>query len=467
MTEHVTDAPMRIRLRFSGLLMVLALALALTACGWSHNWSQFRADPSHSGVQPFETKINTNNVGTLNLAWTALTDDAVVSSPAVANGVAYVGSYDHKLYAFNATGGDNCSGVFPQFKTCPPLWTATLAGAVTSSPAVANGVVYVKSSAFGGIETMYAFDAGGNTNCSGSPKTCAPLWSAIDGVAGSEIVSSPTIVNGIVYVGSDDGALHVYDAAGIINCSGMPKTCKPLWTAPISNGTRSSPAVVNGIVYIGNQDGNLYAFDAAGTINCSGSPKTCASLWSAPTNSRSTAVFSSPAVDHGAVYIGSDHGGLYAFDAAGSTNCSGTPKICEPLWTADTAGYATESSPAVANGIVYIGSDGAGLYAFDAAGIINCSGTPKSCEPLWTAPTIGIVASSPAVANGIVYVGSFNRNFYAFDATGVANCSGTPKTCTSLWTAPTNGAILSSPAVANGTVYVGADDGRLYAYRVP
>ena len=54
------------------------------------------------------------------------------SSPAVANGVVYVGSNDGNVYALNASTG-------------AMLWSYTTGGGVYSSPAVANGVVYVGS----------------------------------------------------------------------------------------------------------------------------------------------------------------------------------------------------------------------------------------------------------------------------------------------------------------------------------
>jgi outer membrane protein assembly factor BamB len=68
----------------------------------------------------------------------------------------------------------------------------------------------------------------------------------------------------------------------------------------------------------------------------------------------------------------------------------------------------------VANGVVYVGSTDAKLYAFSAAGTTNCSGVPRSCQPLWTATTASYVISSPAVANGVVHVGSNDGNLYAF-----------------------------------------------------
>ena len=45
------------------------------------------------------------NAGTGALLWKYATEDGVYSSPAVANGVVYVGSDDDNLYALNASTG--------------------------------------------------------------------------------------------------------------------------------------------------------------------------------------------------------------------------------------------------------------------------------------------------------------------------------------------------------------------------
>jgi outer membrane protein assembly factor BamB len=442
------------RSAFAGVVAFAVVLAALPAGAAVGNWPEFRSDPINSGTNPAETTITTANVASLTQRWTATTGAGIFSSPAVVGGVLYVGSTDAKFYAFDAAGVTNCSGT-PA--TCAPLWTATTGGAVYSSPAVAGGIVYVGSD----DGKLYAFDAAGVTNCSGTPKTCAPLWTATT----SGGFSSPTVVGGVVYVGGSDGKLYAFDAAGVTNCSGTPKTCAPLWES-VATGREiySSPAVVGGVVYIGANDGNLYAFDAAGVTNCSGTPRICAPLWTGPTGEGIGT--SSPAVVGGVVYVGARDDKLYAFDAAGVTNCSGTPRICAPLWTASTAGIV-ESSPAVAGGVVYVGSALNRFYAFDAAGVTNCSGTPKTCAPLWTATTGESVYSSPAVAGGVVYVGASDRNLYAFDAAGAVNCSGTPKTCTPLWSATTGGFVDSSPAVADGMVYVGSEDGKLYAFGLP
>jgi outer membrane protein assembly factor BamB len=111
-------------------------------------------------------------------------------------------------------------------------------------------------------------------------------------------------------------------------------------------------------------------------------------------------------VVNGVVYTVS--GTLSAFDAAGSTNCSGavTARTCTPLWTSASGTGDAMSSPAVANGVVYFSSANGGTYGYDAAGSLNCSlsSTAKTCAPLWGAVTGFSSGGSPAVVNGVLYI---------------------------------------------------------------
>jgi outer membrane protein assembly factor BamB len=364
--------------------------------------------------------------------------------------VVYVGaSGGGNLYAFSAAGTTGCSGT-P--KTCKPLWTGTTGAIELSSPAVAGGVVYIAAT----DGKLYAFSAAGTTGCSGTPKICKPLWTAAIAGAGTVGQSSPAVAGGVVYV-SAATTLYAFSATGTTGCSGTPKVCTPLWTATGAGGVWS-PAVAGGAVYVGVGAGRLDAFSAAGTTGCSGTPpsRTCTPLWTAVTGGNG---FTTPTVANGVVYFGSGDTKLYAFSAAaGSTHCSGIPKTCTPLWTAAT-GNSISSAPAVAAGAVYVSSGDGTLYAFSATGTTGCSGTPKVCTPLWTAAGAG-GPSSPAVANGVVYDGAAGK-VYAFSAAGTTGCSGTPpsRTCTPLWTAATAGnTTYASPAVANGMVYEGEWD---------
>jgi uncharacterized repeat protein (TIGR01451 family) len=111
----------------------------------------------------------------------------------------------------------------------------------------------------------------------------------------------------------------------------------------------------------------------------------------------------------------------------------------------------------VANGVVYVGSQddyrvsiGGNVYALNAS----------TGAKLWSFATGDTVFSSPAVANGVVYVGSFDGNVYALNASTGAK----------LWSFQTGYYVSSSPAVANGVVYIGAGNasfkGNVYAFSV-
>jgi serine/threonine-protein kinase len=435
-------------------------------------WPQLHDGPDRAGYQPDETRIGTGNAARLSQARTYHANSGL-SAPLIANGILYVAT--NYLYAFDATGAARCSAA-PT--ACTPLWTAPTA--YFDGMTIADGDVFVTDA-----EGVQAYDAGGSKNCSGTPKVCHPLWDTSThfstGPAFEPGPGWPVVANGVLYVpGYGDGLtlstggayVAAFDVAGKTGCSGSPVVCGPMWTTtglPASSGNTGSPAIADGVIYIANQ--TLYAFDATGSANCSGTPKVCAPLWTAATAGYPT--YSAPAVADGTVYVGSWGSKLYAFSAAGSVNCSAAPagKTCTPLWTAATPS-GIGGTPAVAHGVVYAVSADGTLSAFDAAGSRSCSGTvtAKTCTPLWSsAPrTSGYVTkSSPAVANGIVYFSSTNGGTYAYDAAGSLDCSTTPtgKTCAPLWGAVTGFIGGGSPAIVNGVLYINVSgDGTIYAY---
>ena len=343
--------------------------------------------------------------------------------------------------------------------------------------------------------------------------------------------SSPAIANGVVYVGSADSKVYAFDVAGILNCSGTPKTCAPLWTGGAGvNGVYSSPTIVDGTLYVGaypylDQYPGLFAFDAAGVTNCSTTtPKTCFPICTANTGT----TYSSPAVVDGTVYVGGGDAKLSAFNASRSGACTGVLQTCPPLWTAAVDAPA-HSSPAVVDGTVVVTARGspAGaparstpsprLRAPDARGRprpvvpfgrqtwtrlvltrrreshrVGCgastvparslsasmsTGSPDAAELPSSASRCGRPAPSQrmnratrhrhSVANNVVYLATAGGDLYAFDAHGVENCAGAPKTCAPLLTLPVGGPILSSPAIAGGRIYVGSNDHKLHVLGLP
>jgi hypothetical protein len=118
------------------------------------------------------------------------------------------------------------------------------------------------------------------------------------------------------------------------------------------------------------------------------------------------------------------------------------------LWSY-TANGSVESSPAMANGAVYVGSDDGNVYALNAT----------TGALLWSTNIGGPLSSSPAVANGVVYLGSGDVNSGAYGVYALNVSSGAL-----LWSYTTGGPVISSPSVVNGVVYVGCDDGNTYAF---
>jgi parallel beta-helix repeat protein len=337
-------------------------------------WPMFHHESEHTGYTESPAP-NTNHI-----LWTYTTLNATLSSPAVAYGKIYVGSYDHKVYCLDAlTGGY--------------IWSYPTGNSVYSSPAVADGKVYVGSF----DHRVYCLDA----------FTGAYVWSY---PTGDWVVSSPAVAYGRVYVGSQDRNVYCLDAL----------TGGYIWSYPTGDPVPSSPAVAYGKVYVGSGDGYVYCLNAS-TGEC---------IWRDPTGDW---VSSSPAVAYGKVYVGSYDGTIWCLDASTGNliwryliyyQLESSPAVADgrvyvgswdgyvyclnastgnPIWS-----YLTDStvysSPAVADGKVYVGSYDHKVYCLDAL----------TGGYIWSYPTGGYVLSSPAVADGIVFIGSYDNNVYAF-----------------------------------------------------
>ena len=454
------------------VVLVAGLVFVVAGC----DWSLFGYGPAHTSYNPKESTIGIDNVDTLHEAWTAVLGGPRGGSvaPVTAKGVVYATSdvSPYKLGAFDARGVAGCSGT-P--KTCTPQWTATGIG-VAQSLQVANGLVYVTAAP----NKLVAFDAAGVKGCKGTPKTCTALWSASGISFFSASDFPPAITSQYVYAAVGSG-ISAFDAAGVKGCSGTPKTCKPLWSA-----VGWSAAVANGVLYLSHYSGtfDVRAYDAAGVNGCKGTPKTCTPLWVGRSSIHGDIMGSitTPTVSNGLVWIGiesgderSTSGALVGFDATGKEGCAGTPKICSPVWNAPM--YGVVYPPAVANGVVYAleyfhsgdpGGAGPGttLYRLSAFDLLACHTTTKSCSPRWTA-SLGGTPQGLAVANGVVYVTSGDRQTAAYDAAGNNGCSGSPRACLPLWNTTASG-VPTSPVVANGVVYTASPfDSIFHAYALP
>jgi len=79
--------------------------ISVTVVGCGCDWPQFRGGPMHTGVASSETTLSPGNVAGLTAAWADTLSGMVQSSPAVVNGIIYVGTSNDQLVAVNASTG--------------------------------------------------------------------------------------------------------------------------------------------------------------------------------------------------------------------------------------------------------------------------------------------------------------------------------------------------------------------------
>ena len=190
------------------------------------------------------------------------------------------------------------------------------------------------------------------------------------------------------------------------------------WSAQIEVNRWSAPAVANGIVYVmGFRKPYLYALDA----------RTGALVWQAKIGLFGIWSVSSPAVSDGVVYVGSKRG-IHAFDAE-----TGAVR-----WTLRSGSFGVSTPITVADGLVYAGIADGHLLAVDA----------RTGKVKWTAygGSSTISASAPSVADGVVCVTpAHGSSVSAFDA----------RTGASLWSNDLfSPSFASAPATYKGTVFV-------------
>ena len=383
--------------------------------------------------------------------WKFKSNAPFISSPAISNGVIFIGSTDTNLYAIEQETGQQ-------------KWKFETKGRIVSSPAVTKGLVY-----FGSYDgNFYAVDE----------KTGILKWKfameyekrfEAKHLHGNEpkeqnipdawdfFTSSPAVFNNRVYFGSGDKNVYSLNA----------QTGALEWKFATKDVVHASPAIANNTVYIGSWDSNLYALDAS-----TGKEKWRFKTGEDLVNFNQVGFQASATVVNGTVYIGCRDSHVYAIDAA-----TGLKK-----WDFSTGNAWVSNTPAVANDVVYVGTSP--LNALDA----------KTGKLLYKFDGVFGVFSSPALAGDTAYFGSLMGSFYAIDiksgklvwefkTEGAKNdplkVFGADGKFNQAAFAPmfndfqddyiemykrfTIGSILSSPVVDKGEIYFGSTDGFLYA----
>jgi len=357
-------------------------------------WPMFRHDPAHTA----EGQSGPEN---LTLRWTFQTGGAVVSSPSIANGIAYFGSQDKNIYAVDARSGTL-------------IWKFATQERIESSPAVVDGRVFTGAddgyvyalNAYNGSliwKTFAGGDLPGNFN------------------AAVQLRSSPTVVGDYVYVGALDGKTYCMDVVnGTI-----------IWKFQTAGLITSSPAVVDGGVYIVTQEpstGALYKLNAY-TGNM---------MWKHPIPYESglgggTDMHASTTVVDGMVFCSSSQSAHYAVNATTG----------DTIWTYKdpNANEFIVSSPVYENGQVIV---------IDKFSIVSLNATNGTM--LWSSFIGDELYVSPTYADGKLYEVTDERSIYVLNSTNGTKLSSFPMGSNS-W---------SAPSIYEGRVYVGCNDWNVY-----
>ncbi len=352
------------------LAFALGLLMALPALH-AQEAAMFRGGPEHRGVAPVSRAPHLTTV-----KWKVRLGPRVLSSPVAAEGLIFVGSADHHLYALEpATGATR--------------WRYATEGEVNSSPAVADGLVVVGSrdgrvhavDARGG-KGVWTFRTGGERRFTAPGIHGALPATELMPDPFDVFLSSPAVDRGTVYIGSGDQHVYALDL----------KTGALRWKFRTGDVVHASPAVAGGTVYVGSWDRRFYALDAA-----TGAPRWSFLTGDDPDLHNQIGIASSAAVVEGRVFFGCRDGHFYALDAA-------TGSL---LWKHDNHKGWVIASPAVAQGTVYFPtSDGRRFKALDAA-----TGALR-----FDRENPAISFSSPTLAGGRLYFGSSDGWLHALEA---------------------------------------------------
>lgn len=373
-------------------------AVATPAAGQS---LQFRGDPSHRGV------VATHGVERLGgVLWRFQTGGAVRSTPALADGVLYVGSSDGLLYALDTESGRI-------------IWSFDADAPVATSPAVAGEVILVsgRDGVLHGVSRSSGHEL---WRVSTGPDRPLP-W----GHEGWDYIhSSPSLAHGTAYWGSGDGTLYALD----------PATGRARWRSEVDSRIRSTPAVVDDLLVFGDSEGYVHALDA----------RTGEERWLFATDGVGydsgdfgydrRQISASPAIVDGEVLIGSRDATLYSLSAEdGSLR-----------WRFDEGSAWVIASVAVDEDRVFSARSSSGnVRALDRA----------TGEEIWRFSAGDFVFSSPVLVDDVLYLGQGDGEVSAHDA----------DTGETLWAYRTGGSVFGTPVVHDGRLFVGSDDGAVYA----
>lgn len=400
-------------------------------------WVRHGHDLANTRAVPDETALDPTTVADLAPAWEVDDILGVTGTPAVVDGVAYVGDWTGHLRALDAETGDQ-------------VWVHELGdGYVGGSVAVDDTQVVVGT-----------FDA---RLVAVDRATGEPLWEAsVDDHPKAVVFGSPVLVDGVVVVGV--GSFEVFAPGDPPTFRGSvvaldAATGEEVWRFWLTKGDAteapgvsiwSSPAVdtERGVLYVGT--GQAYALPAPARSDAllALDLRTGEEVWTTQFTSGDAWTITDPSgldADVGAAPNLFEADGT---DAVGVGDKAGAYRALdrdtgEILWerqlTEGGAQGGVMASAAVADSTVYVASNDGGrdavLAALDA----------DTGEERWRSDVGAHVTGPVTWANGVLYLADDSGRIAAYDADGGAQ----------LWAHEVPFPAAGGVAVVDGTIYAG------------
>ncbi len=401
----------------------------------TYTWSKYAHDPSDTGVS-LDPSISTDNAASLGVKWMVpdQTDDE--SSPVVAydqklgETVVYQGTEDGSFTAFDASTG-------------AVLWSRNLGSAITSTPLVANGNVYIARSF---APVLFKLNATtGAVACQSAPLESISY--------GTPTIGTPPGGTQTVFIGVNgiqpDGPVYGIDAAN----------CSTEWKFTNFNSSAGSwdpysyavDAKGEGLLLLGsdNPDATVYAIDAA----------TGTKVWSYKTQNTSEgdvgtgASVTAPGVNgfaDGALYISNNGGYTYALDL---TTGQAYWRFDYKSFLGPGTGPGRGTAAVVGDHVIVPGPDG----------VICLNAVSGKVVWSWRDVVAGVDTESDSAAavvgppgKQVVAVTDLAGNFDVLNAA----------TGTLLYQHQTGGYAVTSVAESDGNFYVSSGSGFLYDFAV-
>ncbi|HSJ35784.1 MAG TPA: PQQ-binding-like beta-propeller repeat protein [Acidimicrobiia bacterium] len=296
-----------------------------------------------------------------NIAWTLRTDASIATAADAGSGPIMEGN--PVAYTVIADTGGSIRLRDPLQGVAAENWARDLGSSIVGAPVLHEGMIYAATT----DGFVFGVDTSGNV-----------IWQfpAANEPGLGTIRADVTFVDGVVYVVTAEGGLHLLDSTG-------QEICRDEFSA----GILTAPIVTDGVTYILTLGNTVYVRPAGACTEASVEGRLSFFTVDAP-------IEVAPAIVGDAMYLPAGRY-LYKLDLTSNSY----------IWPGDTvvADSPISAPPVVTNDTVYFGTVGGAVHAVDV----------ETGEELGVWETGNIIRGQPLVIDHALYVASGNGTIYA------------------------------------------------------